>query len=280
MIVTLVKFMCNFTYVAFALNRIALIGKDHGRIVKFMSELDIKVYLAVCFLISSSLSWIKYFKYNVNNFEPHLNYPIPNELNIIYMANYRIEYFDVNMDQVLGFKIPVLLFFIYNSISDVINYVVFVVVIIIIDIVLVVQMKRTLEDKLKWYDKETNSQKYEAKKKENENAINKLIKMVIINTVIGVIFKLPSSFLSVVNLIATFYYRNYKNPFIAPLFGEFYFYLVNTDFFILIVDIYEFLFVVSITIQFFIYMRFDKKFREGYEMIFASKKNNVKKENK
>ena len=85
---------------------------------------------------------------------------------------------------------------------------VFVVVIVITDIFLIVRMKRTLEDKLKWYDKETNSQKYEAKKKENENAINKLIKMVIINTVIGVLFKLPSSFLSVINLYATFYYRN------------------------------------------------------------------------
>ena len=77
--------MCNFTYVAFALNRIALIRKDHSKIVKFISELDIKVYTAVCLLLSSSLSWIKYFKYQVNYFEPHMNYPISNEKDLVNM---------------------------------------------------------------------------------------------------------------------------------------------------------------------------------------------------
>ena len=277
MIVTLLKFMCNFTYVAFALNRIALIGKDHGRIVKFISELNIKVYVVVCFLISSSLSWIKYFKYQVNYFQPHLNYPISNEWDIVYMTySYDSSSLKLYFESLYGFQIPALLFFIYNSISDIFNYVVFVVVIVITDICLIVQMKRTLEDKLKWY-KETKSQIYEAKKKENENAINKLIKMVIINTVIGVLFKLPSSFLSVLNLYATVYYKNYKNVIRLPIFNEFYINLLNTGSLTLIVDIYEFLFIVSITIQFFIYKRFDKKFREGYEVLLASKKANVKK---
>ena len=55
--------------------------------------------------------------------------------------------------------IPFNLYFIYNSVSDVINYVFFVIIIIIIDFIMVVKLKRTLGDKLKWYDKETKSEK-------------------------------------------------------------------------------------------------------------------------
>ena len=269
-IVTLLKFMCNFTYVAFALNRIALIGKDPSKLVKFISELDIRVYTLVSFLISSSLSWIKYFKYKLNIFQPHLNYPILNESDMIFMANYDLERY---LDKFSSYQIPDRLYFIYNSISDLINYVVFLIICMVIDILMVVRVKQTLDDKLKWYVKGTNSQKYDSKTKENDNVVNKLIKMVVINTILAVLSKLPCSFLSVVNLYATFYFRNYDNQFNSPIFGEFYSYLLDSGFYSLIVDIYEFLFVVSISIQFFIYKRFDKKFLEGYNIVFSTSKN-------
>jgi hypothetical protein len=268
-IVTLLKFMCNFTYFAFALNRIALIEKEHSKIVKFISELDIRVYTFVTFLISCSLSWIKYFKYQVNDFEPNLNYPISNEFDTIFLS---IGFEQKYLDKFSSFQIPDRLYFIYNSISDLINYVIFLIICIGIDILMVIRLKQTLNEKLKWYDKETNSQKYETKKVENENAVNKLIKMVVINTVLGILSKLPSSFLSIVNLYAVFYFRNYSNQFSNPVFVEFYSYLLDSGFFTLIVDIYEFLFVVSISIQFFIYKRFDKNFFEGYNMVLSSKK--------
>ena len=273
--VTLLKFMCNFTYVAFALNRIALIGKDHSKIVMFISNLDIRIYSVVCVLISCSLSWIKYFEYQVNYFEPHLNYPISNDWDIMKMADYNYDKTFLNKYLVLSISYE--LYFIYNSISDVINYVVFVIVIIAIDLIMLILLKRALKEKLKWYDKETNWQKYEAKKKENENTVNKIIKMVIINTAIGVLFKLPSSFSSIVDLYASFYYQNYENLFKAPVFGEFNLFLLNSGFSKLIVDVYEFLFIVSISVQFFIYKRFDKKFLEGYNnVVLLNKKHTVK----
>ena len=264
--------MCNFTYIAFALNRIALIGKDHSKIVKFISKLDIRIYIIVTFLISSSLSWIKFFKYNVNYSEPHLNYPILNDFDIIKMSDYNLDMKFLKI--YLVSYIPYKVYFIYNSIADVINYVIFVIVIISIDIIMLIRMKRILLEKLKWYDQENNKLKYDEKKKENEDAVNKLIKMIVINTAIGIIFKLPSSFLSIVNLYAVFYYQNYKRIFLKPNFGEFYLFLFDTGLYKLIVDIYEFLFVVSIAIQFFIYKRFDKKFLEGYNVIFSTRKLN------
>ena len=265
--VTLLKFMCNFTYVAFSLNRIALIGKEHSKIVNFISEVNIKVYIAVSFLISSSLSWIKYFKYQVNYFESHLNYPISNELDMMIIT----DYYEENSDSTSVYQISDRLYFVYNSISDLINYVVFVIICIIIDVSMVIQVKKILKDKLKWYKKE-NQSKYEVKKKENKDATNKLIKMVVINTALGILFKLPSSLMSIVNLYGTFYFRSYKNLFNAPLFGEFYSYLLDTGFYSLINDVCELLYIVSIAILFFIYKRFDKKFQEGYRLLLANKK--------
>ena len=66
--VTMFKFMCNFAYVAFALNRISLIGKDHGKLVKFISKVGIEKYIVVTLLISSLLSWIKGLKYEETTF--------------------------------------------------------------------------------------------------------------------------------------------------------------------------------------------------------------------
>ena len=273
-IVTLLKFMCNFTYVAFSLNRISLIGKDHSKLVKFISDVNIKVYIAVCFLISSSLSWIKYFKYQVNYFEsnePISNFPISNEWNIMILGSYYEQYFDYSN----AYQISDRFYFIYNSISDIINYVVFVIVCITIDVSMVLQVKKILDEKLNKFKKENDS-KYEAKKKENKEAIDKLIQMVVINTALGVLFKLSSSFIPLVNLYATFYYRSYKNLFIAPAFGEFYSNLLDTGFYSLINDVCELLYIVSIAILFFIYKRFDKKFQEGYQMLFANSKNSSK----
>ena len=67
-LVTMLRFMLNFTYVAFALNRINLIGREHGKLVTFMYEIGVKKYIGISFLISSSLSWIKGFKYQINYF--------------------------------------------------------------------------------------------------------------------------------------------------------------------------------------------------------------------
>ena len=79
-LITLLRFMCSFTYIAFALNRIGLIGKDHGKLVTFFSQLGIKVFIGVTLFISSSLSWIKGFKYQVNYFFPFFNYPMSTEM--------------------------------------------------------------------------------------------------------------------------------------------------------------------------------------------------------
>ena len=266
-LVTVLKFMCNFTYVAFALNRISLIGKDHGKLVTFFSELEIKKYIGITFFISASLSWIKGFKYEINYFYPYLNYPISSEIYIFdEMAEFRNKIFNDY-------------FFIYNFISDLINNLLFVVTCIVIDICMVVQLRRTLEERMKKSESMNQKQK-ETKKAENEEAVNKAIKMVVLNSFIGICFKAPIVIIPFLNMFGRFYrkenYRKYTNP----KFFELYSFLIYSGYYFLIQNIFYILYAFSLSIQMFIYNRFDKKFRMGYdrlkEKLFAYIKNKFK----
>ena len=255
--VTLLRFMLSFTYFAFALNRIGLIGKDHGKLVTFISEVGIKKYIGVSLLISSSLSWIKYFKYEVNYFVSYMSFPISNENNIM---NYESNSFNN-------------FYFIYNSISDLVNYLVFVVICAIIDICMVVQLRRTLAEQEKKRES-MNQQKKQSS--ESEEAVNKAIKMVVLNSLIGIFFKIPVCIIPLINVYAEFYYKNYLVSFKLrltsyqinhPRFGEFYSMFKDTGFYELIQDLSYSLFTLSLAIQIFIYNHFDKKFRTAFDRI-------------
>ena len=65
---TLLRFMSNFTFVAFALTRLSLIGKDHNAVVTAVVNLKIYVYLIVSILIGLMLSVVKYFRYSFKTY--------------------------------------------------------------------------------------------------------------------------------------------------------------------------------------------------------------------
>jgi len=114
----------------------------------------------------------------------------------------------------------------------------------------------------------------EKKKKEYEDIISKAIKMVIINTAVGIFLKFPTSILPIINVYAEFYYKNEKNHIIKPDFEEFYSSLIESGFYSLIPDLSDFLYTISMSIQLFIFYRFDKKFKSGFDkIIFSSKEN-------
>ena len=226
-LITLSRFMFSFTYIAFSLNQISLIGTSHGKFVTFFSQLGIKVFIGVTILISCSLSWIKGFKYHVNHFVPFLNYPISSQIDILI----------INSD---SFKNA---YFIINFICDLFNYFVFVVICVIIDVCMVVKLREA----------------------EYKKAVKKVINMVILNITIGVFFKLPSFFIPLLNLVAEYYYKNEANLYTHPNFGEFYSMLHDTQIYHLIQDISYFLYTFSLSIPIFIYIRFDNNFKLGFE---------------
>ena len=228
-----------------------------------MSELAVKKYIGVSIFISISLSWIKGFKYEVNYFHPFLNFPISNEMDI----NIQI---DATQNRFFDFYI------IFNLISDLVNYFVFVVICIVIDICMVVQLRRTLEEKMKKSESLNQKQK-EARKAEYDEAVNKATKMVVLNSIIGIFFKIPVLFIPSLNLCFQFYFHykfqyNFQSNisyyvYYHPSFYNFYTMLLDHGFYTLFQDISYLFYTISLSIQLFIYIRFDKKFRTGYDRL-------------
>ena len=259
---TTFRFMVNFSYVAFALNRIAVIKKDENKLLKFISEVSIKIYIAICLIISAGLSVIKYFKYEVNYEYPTMNYPISNEWDI----------FNIDKKQSHSFDDA---FFIVNSISDIINYVIFVLICLIIDIFMIRELRKVMNDKLQKIERlyaEHSKTKVENTKKENDKAMNKAIRMVVINTAIGILFKAPISLIPILNVYAAFYFKTLDKRYINPEFRQFYSSLFFNGFYTQISDFSDFLFVLSISIQPLIYKRFDRKIKTGFDRLFQRSK--------
>ena len=74
----------------------------------------------------------------------------------------------------------------------------------------------------------------QTKKAEFEEAVNKAIKMVVLNGLIGIFFKLPVSFIPLLNVVAEFYYKNIGDKYLFIYFIEFYSVLLDSGFYPLI----------------------------------------------
>lgn len=143
------RFMSNFTYVAFSINRISLIGKEHGLIITKLSEIRCRTYVGIVAVASLILSVVKIFTYAVNYTDPEVEYPIW----ILDNAGLRKKYD------------PYIAFVVFNMLVDLIDYMLFPCVNLATDIVLVRKLKVVLAEKLK----KNFSEKL---KKENEEAID------------------------------------------------------------------------------------------------------------
>lgn len=246
---------CNFCYVAFALNRIALIGKEHGPIVRFMADVGKTKYVAVTILISVGFSWIKYFKYALNYDRQELSFPKSNELDIF--TN------DIQKSAILDF------YFVFSCISDLVNYVMFVVISVIIDVCMVLKLKRIFREGLECLKTMTEDEQHiELKSSEFEEALGQSARMVVVNTAVGVLFKIPSAFLPIVNTWAQFFYKDFAMRFEKPGFDRFYVMLLDTGFYALVQDVAQFLYLASLAIHLFIYNRFDKRFNRALNKVF------------
>ena len=251
--VTALRFMSNFAYVAFALNRISLIGKSHGSIVRFFSEVNIKTYTIVTSLISIALSVVKGFRYKINYDHSEQSYPIQFEQDI---------WFKFSWDRDA--------YVIVNCICDILNYVVFVAIHIGIDIFLVVKLKNTINQKLvsATFPKAVDEKKI--KKKENEDSVNQAIKMVVLNTTLSTLLKLLLSFIPFVNVIAEFYFKSsFKDN--HPRFGSFYGRINILGIYEMIPVLADFLFTVFISVQLFVFIKFDRKIKLGLDRCFIIK---------
>ena len=256
---TSLRFMINFLYIAFSFCRLALIGKEPNKFVKFMSEIGIKKYVFISLLISLVLSAVKYFSYRINNGMIDKSYPI----NYDYQG-FKYLYHDTKI------------YFIINFISDLMNYVVFILIHMSMDIGMVIKLRKTLNERLEKSKEFSTKEQQEKKETENESVFQNAISMVIWNTVVGVLLKIPTCIYSLVFMHSvinksdreTHDFSNRLSFFILNVCSKSYF----CEMFFTLAD---FLYLLYISIQFFFYKRFDKKFKIAFKRIFAGNESNT-----
>ena len=173
------RLLSNLIYVAYALNRLSLVGKEHNPVTKFISELDIRIYLGVSILISGGLTVVKAFRFEVSD-DVLLYVP-----SLFTIKNIVKTWVDTWIDEP-GYKA----LFILNVIYDFINYIVFTLVNLAIDLSLIFKFRKVLNEKLEKH-KEHDKKVQERVKKENKESMRRVIQMVVLNSTVNVLFKLP-----------------------------------------------------------------------------------------
>jgi hypothetical protein len=163
-----------------------------------MSKVGIKKYIGFSFVISAGLSVVKAFIYEINLYQADVNYPMLFNLNSE-RPNWRYET-----------KYQLVL--IFNSVYDIVNYVLFTFINLLVDILLLVKLRQALKEREEKF-KEQSEAKREKLKKDNKESFRKVVKMVILYSLINLVLKLPILITSLndLRLLSRLeYYYNYK----------------------------------------------------------------------
>ena len=128
------RLAANFIYVQFALNRLSLIGKDHGKLVTNASKLKVRQYIGRIVIPCLILPVVKIFRFFPNSYRIEAEYPIPIGYYFIFLSRSRSLIY---------------VYMSFNVLFDILNYVVFLIVNFIIDVNLAIKMKQVIDEKNK-----------------------------------------------------------------------------------------------------------------------------------
>lgn len=129
-VASFLRLMSNLTYVAFSVNRLSLIGKNHGSFVSYVSEMSVGGFLRRVFAPCLVFSSIRIFKFFPNPMQLDESYPYP-----------IIHFFDrLHPRLVLAY---LSLEFIFSFVSNLL----FLIVNLAFDIVLVTKLRETIKEK-------------------------------------------------------------------------------------------------------------------------------------
>jgi hypothetical protein len=187
---------------------------------------------------------------------------------------------------------------VFNTISDVVNYVVFVVVNLVIDVNLIEQMRKTIEQKKAKLQNNMNNmsvapskqpQQLKAmnddgnKKKKEEDPVQRTIDMVVFYTVLDFLLKLPIALISLNDLILIIT-RDYSALDVTDLthYFDFEYFMKHICSASRICQVMKkiayLLFLVSFAINLLFYYKYDKKFKLAYQRLIFPSKTKVTKE--
>lgn len=124
------NFMSNLSFICYSINRLFLIGQEHGKFVKKISELKVKTFLLITFMFCLALPVPKIFTFKPNYLTPQYNYP-----------DY-IEFTNVSL--ALG-----LIYLSSNTLYNLISSFGFIISNLIVDINIMLAMKQVLAERAK-----------------------------------------------------------------------------------------------------------------------------------
>lgn len=258
------RLLTNFTYMAFSLNRLSLIGNKHSCLTQRVANAHIRNYLALASLVSVLVSIVKIFHKQINVGFSDESYPIE---------------FDRNMFR-MQMETENRLIFIFNAIYDLINYVAFVLVNLIVEIALVVRLKQTLAEKEAKLASSLSEKAMEKKIEEDAGKIRRVVKMVVLNLLVNFLFKVPAAITSLNDLrivtssdilktnmltpnVRTFFTFDYSMRYVCSL----------DNICKLFQNFVNFLFLISLSLNILFFYYFDSKFNEAFSLVFPKRKN-------
>ena len=260
------RLISNFTYVAFSINRISLIANkvntNNKGFFKRFSKLSVLKYLIFSAILSFLLSVVKAFRFKINLFMPIETYPYLFFRNIL-------NYYDKN-------KTIYKLLFVFNAIHDFISYVFFAFINLAFDLILLVRMRTVLNEKMEKLKNLQDEKLKEKKLNESDEAMRKLTLMVILNAFVNFAFKVPISITSLNDLrllITTQFDRLRVQGEDGRELFKFPYTMKNICYLDEICSIFNnfgnFLFIISLSINLFFYLKFDKKFNLAFYLVFG-----------
>lgn len=263
--------MSNCAYIAFALNRLFLVGTKHSKLIQFFAEVGI-VKLTIAFVAYSTIfSLFKPLSYSINKY--------------YYLFNFYLGFpFSIN-NGIIGWarsKFNIVKFF-FNVFYEFFNFFMMVIINLIVDLTLLKKIRAVFKEKEEKM-KDQSKQFIEKMKKEKEKSIREVTKFVVFNSIINIVLKIPiciSTFNDFRVLVFNFHYlTNYKSFFEKDWFStrysmKYFCYLSKSC------EVFEkfghILFSFSFLINFFVLRRFNIKFKQAFEGIFyKNNKQNAK----
>lgn len=268
------RFLANLFHLAFAFNRLSLIGKKNSKFTEFLSKMKVWKFFLFSVIIGLLVTFVKGFRTRADD-SGYSDY----ESSFVY-AN------DLNGSFGLKLAISIL-----NCLCDLLNGPIFVLFCIVIDIHLVVSLKRTTDEKLAKLS-QMSSTNADTTKTLLKNAVFRTILMAILNSLVNVLLKTPSTIMSIIELVRFIIgYHRYSSGYNGSNWTKirqsdaYYPYIVFFNKCELLNTCQAFeefsksLFMISIGIDVLIYYNFDKKFKEAFSRTFSSS-NNTKNEEK
>ena len=139
---------------------------------------------------------------------------------------------------------------------------------------MVVTLRQTLKEKFEKLKSMYSKDDQEKKRIENETAVNNAISMVVLNSSTSFLLKSPICIYSLLMLVVNISMINDYYLLKHPLFNRISnYYCIEVRICEMSLQIFDFLYLLSITIPFLFYRHFDKKIKCAFEKRFSRNKN-------